>query len=311
MLLQTFFLYICSVEIDQSIELFVDYLSSERRLSKHTVKAYSEDALAFCQYCAEEDVHDTDEVSSSLLRDWEMSLMDNGIQPRSVARKIASLRAWNRFLRKQGILDKDLFLKINTPKVGKRLPVFFRESEMDNLLDNDEVFPDTFEGIRDRLIIEMLYATGMRRAELIGLTDASVDLSGKTVKVLGKRNKERLIPIGTEICELAEEYISIRNEKAYNKTDKFFVTEKGSAIYPMLVERVVKRYLSLFSNADKISPHVMRHTFATHLLDHGADINAIKELLGHANLSATQIYTHNTIERLKKTYKTAHPRAKE
>ena len=157
----------------------------------------------------------------------------------------------------------------------------------------------------------MLYATGMRRAELIGLTDASVDLSGKTVKVLGKRNKERIIPIGTEICSLAEKYISIRNENSYNKTDKVFVTQKGSAIYPMLVERVVKHYLSLFSNADRISPHVMRHTFATHLLDHGADINAIKELLGHANLSATQIYTKNTIERLKKTYKTAHPRAKE
>ena len=311
MLLQTFFLYICSVEIKQSIALFSDYLSSERRLSEHTVKAYREDTLAFCKYCAEEDVHDTDEVSSSLLRDWEMSLMDDGIQPRSVARKIASLRAWNRFLRKQKILEKDLFLKINTPKVGKRLPVFFRESEMDNLLDNDEVFPDTFEGIRDRLIIEMLYATGMRRAELIGLKDNWVNRSERTVKVLGKRNKERIIPFGDELCEHIEKYISERDKILHNKTDKFFVTEKGSAIYPMLVERVVKRYLSLFSNADKISPHVMRHTFATHLLDHGADINAIKELLGHANLSATQIYTHNTIEKLKKTYKTAHPRAKE
>ena len=299
------------MEIEQSIELFIDYLTTERRLSAHTVTAYTDDVRSFQDYCSAEDITDTEELSPLLLRDWEMSLLDDGIQPRSVSRKMASLRSWSRFLRKQKILEKDLFAKISTLKTRKNLPVFFRESEMSNLLDTDDVFPDTFDGIRDRLIIEMLYATGMRRAELIGLTDASVDLSGKTVKVLGKRNKERLIPIGTEICELAEEYISIRNEKAYNKTDKFFVTEKGSAIYPMLVERVVKRYLSLFSNADKISPHVMRHTFATHLLDHGADINAIKELLGHANLSATQIYTHNTIEKLKKTYKTAHPRAKE
>ena len=245
------------MEIKQSIELFTDYLSSERRFSEHTVKAYREDAFAFCQYCSEEDVHDTDDVSPSLLRDWEMSLLDNGIQPRSVARKIASLRAWNRFLRKQKI------------------------------------------------------ATGIRRAELIGLKDRAVDRKGKTLKVLGKRNKERIIPFGEELCEHIEKYISERDKIIHNKTDKFFVTQKGSAIYPMLVERVVKRYLSLFSNADKISPHVMRHTFATHLLDHGADINAIKELLGHANLSATQIYTHNTIEKLKKTYKTAHPRAKE
>jgi len=299
------------VEIEQSIEQFVDYLAVERRMSEHTVKAYREDVLSFCSYCAEEDVRDTAEVSPSLLRDWEMRLIDSGMQPRTVARKMASLRAWNRFLRKQKILEKDLFLKVTTPKVRKSLPKFFRESEMDNLLDTDNVFPDTFEGVRDRLIIEMLYATGMRRAELIGLKDTSVDTRSNTLKVLGKRNKERIIPFGDEICELIEKYISKRNEIIHNKTERFFVTEKGSALYPMLVERVVKRYLSLFSNSDKVSPHVLRHTFATHLLDNGADINAIKELLGHANLSATQIYTHNTVERLKKTYKTAHPRAKE
>lgn len=299
------------MEIESTIKLFVEYLSTERRMSKLTVKAYSEDVAEFFQYCSEEDVRDTDDVSPSLLRDWEMSLLGSGLQARSVSRKMASLRAWNRFLRKQKILDKDLFLKITTPKVRKKLPVFFRESEMENLLDTENVFPDTFEGIRDRLIIEMLYATGMRRAELIGLTDSSVDTGSNTLKVLGKRNKERIIPFGDEICELIEKYISKRNEILHNKTERFFVTEKGSALYPMLVERVVKRYLPLFSNSDKVSPHVLRHTFATHLLDNGADINAIKELLGHANLSATQIYTHNTVERLKKTYKTAHPRAQE
>ena len=193
----------------------------------------------------------------------------------------------------------------------KKLPVFFRESEMDKALDSQEVFPDTFEGVRDKLIIEMLYATGMRRAELIGLRDTSIDMGNKTIKVLGKRNKERIIPFGDELCEHIEKYISIRNATTHNKSGHFFVTIKGSAVYPMLVERVVKLYMGLFSDADKVSPHVLRHTFATHLLDNGADINAIKELLGHANLSATQIYTHNTIERLKKTYKTAHPRAKE
>ena len=299
------------MEIKQSIEQFIEYLSSERRMSPHTVKAYSDDVRAFAQYCAEEDVHDTVELSTLAVRDWEMCLIDNDMQPRSVARKMASLRAWNRFLHKQKILDKDLFLKISTPKVRKKLPVFVRESEMENLLGAENVFPDTFEGIRDRLIIEMLYATGMRRAELIGLKDSWVDTKGRVLKVLGKRNKERMIPFGEELCAEIEKYISARDAETHNKTDRFFVTKKGSALYPMLVERVVKRYLSLFSNADKLSPHVMRHTFATHLLDHGADINAIKELLGHANLSATQIYTHNTIERLKKTYKTAHPRAKE
>lgn len=309
--LANFFLYICIMEIGQTIELFTDYLTSERRMSAHTITAYREDTLAFFKYCAEEDVRNTDDVSASLLRDWEMSLMNSGMQPRSVARKIASLRAWNRFLRKQKILEKDLFLKINSPKVGKRLPVFFRESEMDNMLDTEDVFPNTFDGVRDRLIIELLYATGMRRAELIGLKDSSFDIENKYIKVLGKRNKERIIPFCDELREHIEKYISLRDTIVGNKTDSFFVTSKGSAVYPMMVERVVKRYLSLFSNADKVSPHILRHTFATHLLDNGADINAIKELLGHANLAATQIYTHNTVERLKKTYKTAHPRAKE
>ncbi len=299
------------MEIARTIELFTDYLSVERRMSEHTVVAYKNDIMSFCTYCTEEDVADTVDLSPILLRDWEMSLIDSGMQPRTVSRKMASLRIWNRFLRRQNILDRNLFVKITTPKVRKKLPVFFRENEMNGLLDTEGVFPDTFEGIRDRLILEMLYATGMRRAELIGLRDNSIDLSNRCLKVLGKRNKERIIPFGDEICGHIEKYISARDTQVHNKTDYFFVTTKGSAVYPMLVERIVKRYLSLFSNADKISPHVLRHTFATHLLDNGADINAIKELLGHASLSATQIYTHNTVERLKKTYKTAHPRAKE
>ena len=309
--MRIFFCNFADVEINQSIEQFVEYLHSERRLSQHTVTAYREDVQAFATYCADEEVVDTADVVPSLVRAWEMSLIEDGMQPRSVARKIASLRAWNRFLRKQKILEKDLFLKIITPKVRKQLPVFVRESEMDNLLGTDDVFPNTFEGIRDRLIIETFYATGIRRAELIGLKNSWVDTNGRTLKVLGKRNKERIIPFGDILCKHIEKYICIRDTEVCNKTDRFFVTKNGSALYPMLVERVVKHYLSLFSDADKKSPHVMRHTFATHLLDHGADINAIKELLGHANLSATQIYTHNTIERLKKTYKTAHPRAKE
>lgn len=268
------------------------------------------DLNMFGKYLECEEIDDTSELSPLLLREWEVSLLESGLQPRSVTRKMASLRAWNKYLRKQKICEKDLFAKVTSLKTPKRLPVFFRESEMETALEAENVFSDDFEGVRNKLMIELLYVTGMRRAELISLKDGSVDLQNGFVKIFGKRSKERIVPIENDTKRMIENYISLRDEEIGNKTDSLFVTSKGNAIYPMLVERVVKAYMSLVSNADKVSPHVLRHTFATHLLNNGADINAIKELLGHANLAATQVYTHNTIERLKETYKTAHPRAK-
>lgn len=290
--------------------LFEDYLRNERRLSGLTVETYLSDLNFFKSYLDREGIGDTGELSPLLLRDWEVELLESGLKSRSVTRKMASLRAWNKFLRKQKIYEKDLFTKITSLKTPKRLPVFFRESEMETALETENIFAGDFEGVRNKLIIELLYVTGMRRAELISLKDSSVDLQNGFVKVFGKRSKERIVPIESDTRQMIENYILLRNEKVDNKTDRLFVTLKGNAVYPMLVERVVKTYMSLVSNADKVSPHVLRHTFATHLLNNGADINAIKELLGHANLAATQVYTHNTIERLKETYKTAHPRAK-
>lgn len=298
------------MKIGETILLFEDYLRNERRLSGLTVETYLSDLNFFKSYLDREGIDDTGELSPLLLRDWEVELLESGLKSRSVTRKMASLRAWNKFLRKQKIYEKDLFTKITSLKTPKRLPVFFRESEMETALETENIFADDFEGVRNKLIIELLYVTGMRRAELISLKDSSVDLQNGFVKVFGKRSKERIVPIESDTRQMIENYILLRNEKVDNKTDRLFVTLKGNAVYPMLVERVVKTYMSLVSNADKVSPHVLRHTFATHLLNNGADINAIKELLGHANLAATQVYTHNTIERLKETYKTAHPRAK-
>ena len=298
------------MKIGETILLFEDYLRNERRLSGLTVETYLSDLNFFKSYLDREGIGDTGELSPLLLRDWEVELLESGLKSRSVTRKMASLRAWNKFLRKQKIYEKDLFTKITSLKTPKRLPVFFRESEMETALETENIFAGDFEGVRNKLIIELLYVTGMRRAELISLKDSSVDLQNGFVKVFGKRSKERIVPIESDTRQMIENYILLRNEKVDNKTDRLFVTLKGNAVYPMLVERVVKTYMSLVSNADKVSPHVLRHTFATHLLNNGADINAIKELLGHANLAATQVYTHNTIERLKETYKTAHPRAK-
>jgi integrase/recombinase XerC len=248
-------------------------------------------------------------VTSNDIRAWIVSMLNNNYTTVSVHRKISCLRVFYRFLRKEGFLKNDPLEKVVLPKRKKRLPVFVDEKAMNTLLD-DYSFGDDFAGLRNRTIIEMLYFTGMRKAELIGLKENDVDIAGGSFKVTGKRNKQRIIPIVTSFNKRLGDYINARNEmRPSDGNGWFFVTDKGNKLYDKYVYNVVNMYLAMVTTIEKKSPHILRHTFATHMLNHGADLNSIKELLGHANLSATQVYTHNTFEKLKKIYKQAHPRA--
>ena len=298
------------MKIMQTISQFIDYISIERRLSSLTVSAYTIDLNSFREFASQNQIENIEDVDSMLIRQGEMKLLEEeNLSARSVCRKLAALRSWNKYLRKQNIVKQDFFVKVTAPKVQHQLPVFFRESEMENLKNTPTLFPETFEGIRDSLIIELFYETGIRRAELVGLCDNSFDFENNTVKVLGKRSKERIIPIEIELKQNILYYLDVRYNTIKCDSEKFFVSEKGKPITANKVGDIVKKYMSKVSNADRISPHILRHSFATHLLNNGADINAIKELLGHSSLAATQVYTHNTIEKLKKIYKSAHPRA--
>jgi integrase/recombinase XerC len=290
-------------------EAFTNYLRFEKRLSPHTVLAYSNDLDQFFIYLkAVYSLDDIKEVNHSIIRSWIVELMNNKISARSVNRKISTLKSFYKFLLREKVLDINPMHKIQSPKNPKRLPVFVEESKMNALIE-DVTFSDDFEGKRNLLIIELLYSTGMRRIELVNLKETDFNFPNSTVKVLGKRNKERLIPLTPEMKLLIKEYIEQRNKSVQAKNDYLFLTEKGNQIYPGAVYRIVKSSLEKVTTLAKKSPHVLRHTFATHLLNNGANLNAIKELLGHANLAATQIYTHNTIEKLKSVYSKAHPKA--
>lgn len=297
------------MKMDQAIEHFVNYIATERRLAANTVEIYSSCLAAFQGFLKERDVDEIGQISSLDIREWQMKLMEEGLAPRSVAQSMAALRSFFKFLRRQKWIDSDLMAKVPTIKFSKKLPVFFRESEAERIYTSKELFPDDFIGRRDRLILQILYETGMRRAELVGLTEGSVDFVGGTVKVLGKRDKERFIPIENELSHNIREYLALK-KKIESCDEALFVTEKGKSLSAEAVYHVVKKYMAQLSNADKISPHVFRHSFATHMLNEGADINAIKELLGHADLMATEVYTHVTREHLKEAYKHAHPRAR-
>jgi len=291
-------------------ESFLQYLQTEKRYSPHTVRSYMNDLDQFYSFLSEQGLpEDPVTVTSHDIRAWIVSMLDNNYTTVSVHRKISCLRVFYRYLRKEGALKIDPLEKVVLPKRKKTLPVFVEEAAMGNLLD-DNVFGEDFAGIRNRTIIEMLYMTGMRRAELIGLRNSDVDLSEGTVKVTGKRNKQRIIPLVKSFIARLDQYIKLRDGKiTENAGDWFFVTDKGNKLYDKYVYTIVNSYLAMVTTIEKKSPHILRHTFATHMLNHGADLNSIKELLGHANLSATQIYTHNTFEKLKKIYKQAHPRA--
>lgn len=286
---------------------FIDYVKFEKRYSVHTVIAYQNDLEEFLLFTKEkyEEV-DPARISASIIRSWLASLREHPIQPRSINRKLSTLRSWYKFLLKNKKVEVNPLQKILPPKSGKRLPVFVERIPMDRLLHQVE-FPDTFEGHTQRLIIDLLYATGIRRSELINLKNADIDRSAKTIKVLGKGSKERIIPISAELLSRMDAYQEEKEQMGFDRVSFLLVTKKGKKLYPEYVYRSVKKYLGLVTTLEKKSPHVLRHTFATHLVNNGADLNAIKELLGHANLSATQIYTHNTIEQLKTVYEQAHP----
>lgn len=291
-------------------ESFLQYLQIEKRYSLHTVRSYLNDLDQFYQFLLSLGLpEDPVGVTSHDIRAWIVSMLENNYSTVSVHRKISCLRVFYRYLRKEGIVKNDPLEKVVLPKRKKTLPVFIEEEAMTKLLDTYS-FGDDFAGIRNRTIIELLYVTGMRRSELIGLKDNDVDLSDGSLKVTGKRNKQRIIPLVKPFIKSLDEYIKVRNANvATQKNGWFFITDKGNKLYDKYVYNTVNSYLAFVTTIEKKSPHILRHTFATHMLNRGADLNSIKELLGHANLSATQIYTHNTFEKLKKVYKQAHPRA--
>ena len=292
-------------------ERFIQYITFEKRYSPNTIIAYQKDLSQFFDYIASEyNIKNIHDINHSIIRSWIVHLANDSISSRSINRKLSTLKTFYKFLLKENLIKQNPLTKILPPKTKKRLPEFVNREKMDLLIDQVE-FGDNFRGIRDKLIIEIFYFTGMRLSEMINLTDTDVDIKNLKVKVLGKRNKERIIPFCYELRDLIIQYKEVRNKEIEitEPVDYFIVTEKGKKIYKKLVYRIVNSYLSKVSTLQKKSPHVLRHTFATHMLNNGADLNAIKEILGHANLAATQIYTHNTIENLKTIYKQAHPRA--
>ncbi len=295
------------MKISTCLDRFLNYLQYEKRFSNHTVVAYKNDLSHFISYLQSTyNLDSIEDINPIIIRSWVVSLMENKITPRSVNRKITSLKSFYKLLLREQVVLTNPLLKIQSPKTAKKLPVFIEKKNMDTLLDTIE-FGDDFKGHRNKLIIELFYATGMRLSELINLKQTDIDLTTCQLKVLGKRNKERIIPFNKELKRQLENYM---HSKADFKDEHFFfVNDKGKKIYEKFVYRLVKNYLSLVTTVQKKSPHILRHTFATHMLDNGADLNAIKELLGHANLSATQVYTHNTVEKLKNIHKQAHPKA--
>ena len=284
---------------------FITYLSSEKRFSEHTIKSYTTDLKQFTSFLSSEFqiIDEINEISFQIIRTWIASLLEKGINPRSVNRKISTLKTYFKFLIREGELVENPMMKVVAPKSKKRLPVFIEEDQIASLL-NEVQFEEGFIGQRNKLIIELFYVTGIRLSELINIKISDVDFNNQSIKVLGKRNKERIIPLSSNVVNDLNIFIENNHKNKY-----LFTNLEGDKLYNKLVYRLVNKYIGEISSVNKKSPHILRHTFATHMLNNGADINAIKELLGHANLSATQVYTHNTIEKLKTVYKQAHPRA--
>ena len=290
-------------------EKYQRYLRYERNYSLHTEISYSVDLQQFLDFLA---VHhpgvDVKSVDSDIVRLWIVSLMEEGVSARSVNRKLSSLKSFYKYLLRVGEIAINPMRKVVGPKMKKPIPSFVNYSDMEKVLDDDN-FEGEFEAQRDHIMLELFYVTGIRRAELIELKDVDVDLNERTIKVTGKRNKQRIIPISDKMEKLLEAYLEIRNAEIENLSCYMFVRRDGGQLYPMLVHRIVTKNLKWIPTLSKASPHVLRHSFATGMLNNGADINAVKELLGHSSLASTEVYTHTSFEELKKIYNKAHPRA--
>jgi integrase/recombinase XerC len=290
------------------IKPFLDYLQLERNYSDHTINAYRRDLEQFVEFLRIEEIEADEHVNYSIIRGWIAFLLENGISGRSVNRKISSVKAYFKFQRKNGIVESDPTSLHKSLKTDGKLEIPFSQLEVRNLLDTNHA-TDDFKSIRDYLIIELLYVTGMRRMEIIGLKVMDLDVSKQQVKINGKGGKQRIVPLLEQVFLKLQDYLELRKEWVSHGVEALFVTDKGLKLYPNFVYRIIKSYFSKVSLKVKISPHILRHSFATHLLDNGADLIAVKELLGHASLASTQVYTHMSMDALRGVYGKAHPRA--
>ena len=292
------------------IQEFLNHLTFQKRYSPHTIVSYQNDLSAFFKFLKENnDITKIDEINASFVRSWLAEMKESGMESKSLNRKISSLKSFFKYQLKQGTLLTSPMDTIISPKMKKRLPQYVDEKDIHTLFSHVE-FPDNWEGKTHWLLLQLFYNTGMRQAELVNLRESQIDISNRNIKVVGKGNKERVIPVSKELILLIEAYQQGKRSQFDNfDSVVLLVNAKGKRLYPKYVYTVVRQYLSTVTTIGKKSPHVLRHTFATHLMNNGADLNAVKELLGHSSLAATQIYTHNTIEKLKDVYKKAHPKA--
>ena len=292
-----------------TIAAFISYIAKEKRYSKHTITAYKKDLQLFSTFLIDEfEIETIESANQEMIRSWVVSMIDEGLSGKSVNRKISTLKSYYNYLIRTSTITENPARHIVSVSTPQTLPVYFKEDQLNTYLDS-EVDVGDFARLRNFLVIELLYLTGIRRSELINLTISSIDFSNSSIKVLGKRNKQRIIPLSKKQIDSIIIYIEKKEKRFGNDNDHLIVTNKGMKAYPKLIYCIINKELSSLTGAVK-SPHILRHSFATHMLNNGAELNTIKEILGHANLTATQIYTHNTIEKLKKVYSEAHPRAK-
>ena len=293
------------------IQSFVDYLKFEKRYSAHTIRSYHDDLVQFCSFLDKQfGSIKLKEISQSFVRSWLASLKDEDITARTLNRKISTLKSFFKYQLKNGAIDNTPMFNITSPKISKRLPVFIKEKDLEDLTKTLKTNSEDWDGLNTKMLITIFYSTGMRLSELINMKERQIDFSRRQLKILGKGNKERIIPAGEELLGMLKEYINEKRKVFEKADDVFLVSSKGKKIYPKYAYNLVRNILSEeVKTLDKKSPHVLRHTFATHLMNNGANLDAVKELLGHASLASTQVYTHNTIEKLKNVYKKAHPKA--
>lgn len=293
------------------IQSFIDYLKFEKRYSVHTIRSYHDDLVQFSNFLdTQYGTFRLEDISATFIRSWLASLKDEDVTSRTINRKISTLKSFFKFQLKQGRIENSPMGNIISPKISKRLPVFIKEKDLADLTKSLNANTEDWDGMNTRMLITVFYSTGMRLSELINLKERQVDFSRKQIKILGKGNKERIIPAGAELLEMIREYMN-EKRRLFDKTDDaLLVNVKGKKLYAKYAYNLVKNILTEeVKTLDKKSPHVLRHTFATHLMNNGANLDAVKELLGHASLASTQVYTHNTIEKLKNVYKKAHPKA--